>query len=92
MHMRTYAQVSAPLTRVPLFARRGSLMPIGPPLQYTDEKPSDPLEVSMYVCKYVCMYVCMYVSMLQYTDKKPSDPLEVRPPSPLTLTLPDHPH
>ena len=55
MHMRTYAQVSAPLTRVPLFARRGSLMPIGPPLQYTDEKPSDPLEVSMYVCMYVSM-------------------------------------
>lgn len=44
MHRNT----SAPLLRVPLFARRASILVVGPPLQFTSEKPADPLEIRVY--------------------------------------------
>jgi alpha-D-xyloside xylohydrolase len=39
--------VAAPLERIPLFVREGSIIPAGPVMQYTDEKPTDP--VTLYV-------------------------------------------
>ncbi|MCI4566360.1 TIM-barrel domain-containing protein [Lysobacter sp. CFH 32150] len=41
-------QVNAPLTRMPLFVRAGSIVPTGPVLQYVDEKPDAPLTVVVY--------------------------------------------
>jgi alpha-D-xyloside xylohydrolase len=38
----------APLDIVPLFARAGSIVPLGPPLQYSSENPPDPIELRIY--------------------------------------------
>jgi alpha-D-xyloside xylohydrolase len=38
----------APLERMPLFVRAGSIIPLGPDVQYAAEKPSDPIELRVY--------------------------------------------
>lgn len=38
----------APLERLPLFVRAGSIVPFGPDLQYTGEKPWEPLTLEVY--------------------------------------------
>jgi alpha-D-xyloside xylohydrolase len=38
----------APLERLPLFVRAGSIIPFGPDLEYASEKPADPIEVRVY--------------------------------------------
>ena len=38
---------SAPLDRIPLFIRAGSILPMGPDIQYTTEK-TDPIELRVY--------------------------------------------
>ncbi len=38
----------APIDRIPLFVRAGSIVPMGPFLQYSTEKPADPLELRIY--------------------------------------------
>jgi alpha-D-xyloside xylohydrolase len=40
--------VSAPLLRIPLFAKRGSILAVGPALQHTGEKPTDPMEIRVF--------------------------------------------
>ena len=35
----------APITQIPLFIRAGSILTLGPFLQYSSEKPTDPLEL-----------------------------------------------
>jgi hypothetical protein len=40
--------VPAPIDQVPLFVRAGSIIPMGPELQYVDEKPADPLTLDTY--------------------------------------------
>ena len=37
-----------PLNETALFVRPGSILPLGPFLQYTGEKPADPLEIRVY--------------------------------------------
>ena len=39
----------APLDRCPLYARAGAIVPLGPDVQYCDEKPWDDLEVRVYL-------------------------------------------
>ena len=39
---------AAPLDRLPLFVRAGSILPMGPDLQYAAEKPADPIELRVY--------------------------------------------
>jgi alpha-D-xyloside xylohydrolase len=41
-------QVDAPLSRIPLHVRAGSILPLGPAEQFVDEKPADPLELRIY--------------------------------------------
>jgi len=41
-------QAAAPYDRIPLFVRAGSILPVGPELQYTDEKPADPITLVVY--------------------------------------------
>lgn len=38
----------APLDLIPLYVKAGSIIPMGPFLQYSDEKPPDPLELRIY--------------------------------------------
>lgn len=44
-------RVDAPYERLPLFVREGSIIPVGPEIQYTDEKPADPLTLYIYTGK-----------------------------------------
>jgi alpha-D-xyloside xylohydrolase len=39
---------SAPFDAIPIFVRAGSIVPVGPDLQYTSEKPADPLTLYVY--------------------------------------------
>jgi len=38
----------APIDEIPLFVKAGSIIPMGPFLQYSDEKPADPIELRVY--------------------------------------------
>jgi alpha-glucosidase (family GH31 glycosyl hydrolase) len=40
-----------PLDRMPLFARAGSIIPTGPKMDYSDQKPVDPLTLDVYAGK-----------------------------------------
>jgi alpha-D-xyloside xylohydrolase len=40
--------VAAPLERIPLFVRAGSIVPLGPDLEYSTEKTADPIELRVY--------------------------------------------
>jgi alpha-D-xyloside xylohydrolase len=41
-------EAPAPLDRMPLYVRAGSIIPMGPLLQYVGEKPVDPIELRVY--------------------------------------------
>jgi alpha-D-xyloside xylohydrolase len=41
-------QADAPLNKLPLFIRAGSIIPMGPKMEWTTEKPSDPIELRIY--------------------------------------------
>ena len=38
----------APLDRIPLYVRAGSILPLGPQIEYADEKPAGPIELRIY--------------------------------------------
>jgi len=38
----------APLFKLPLYVRAGSIIPMGPKMEWTTEKPSDPIELRIY--------------------------------------------
>ena len=40
--------VDAPYERMPLYVRAGSILPLGPDMEWTDEKPADPLTLYVY--------------------------------------------
>jgi alpha-D-xyloside xylohydrolase len=39
----------APLDRIPLYVRAGSILPLGPEIEYADEKPAGPIELRIYM-------------------------------------------
>jgi alpha-D-xyloside xylohydrolase len=39
---------SAPLDRLPLYVRAGSILPLGPDEEWSTEKPADPIELRIY--------------------------------------------
>ena len=41
-------EAAAPIETLPLFVRPGSIIPMGPFLQYSSEKPADPIELRIY--------------------------------------------
>ena len=45
------ANVDAPYERIPLFVREGTILPVGPDIQYTDEKPADTITLFVYTGK-----------------------------------------
>ena len=42
------SSAAGPLERIPLFVRAGSIIPLGPDLQYAAQKPADPIELRVY--------------------------------------------
>jgi alpha-D-xyloside xylohydrolase len=43
--------VEAPYSTIPLFVREGTILPVGPEIQYTGEKSADPLTLFVYTGK-----------------------------------------
>jgi len=43
-----YVQAAAPLERIPLYVRAGSILPLGPDEQYAGEKVNGPIELRVY--------------------------------------------
>ena len=43
--------VEAPYERMPLFVKEGSIIPVGPEIQYTDEKKGAPIDIYVYTGK-----------------------------------------
>jgi alpha-D-xyloside xylohydrolase len=41
-------EAPAPYDAIPLFVKAGSILPVGPELQYTSEKPADPITLYVY--------------------------------------------
>ena len=41
-------EADAPLDKLPLFVRAGSIVPMGPKMEWTTEKPTDPIELRVY--------------------------------------------
>jgi alpha-D-xyloside xylohydrolase len=41
-------QADAPLSKLPLFVRAGSIVPMGPRMEWTTERPADPIELRIY--------------------------------------------
>lgn len=41
----------APYTRMPLYIKEGTILPLGPEIQYTGEKPADPITLVVYTGK-----------------------------------------
>jgi len=39
---------AAPIDRLPLYVRAGSIIPLGPDVEYAAEKPADPIELRIY--------------------------------------------
>jgi alpha-D-xyloside xylohydrolase len=44
-------KADAPYERIPLFVKEGSIIPLGPALQYTNEKPADTITLFVYAGK-----------------------------------------
>jgi alpha-D-xyloside xylohydrolase len=43
-----YLKADAPYEKMPLFVKEGSIIPFGPALQYTNEKPADTIILNVY--------------------------------------------
>ena len=43
-----FADIPAPLDRMPLFVRAGAIIPMGPEEEYSNQKPADPIELRIY--------------------------------------------
>ena len=46
-----WAEVDAPYSRMPLYVRAGSIIPFGPAMQWSDEKPADDILLAVYAGK-----------------------------------------
>jgi alpha-D-xyloside xylohydrolase len=44
----TTVDAQSPIDRIPLYVRAGSILPMGPELEYATEKAADPLEIRIY--------------------------------------------
>ena len=41
-------EADAPISKLPLFVRAGSILPMGPAMEWTTQKPADPIELRIY--------------------------------------------
>jgi alpha-D-xyloside xylohydrolase len=42
---------AAPYTNIPIFIREGAILPVGPDIQYTTQKPADPITLFVFAGK-----------------------------------------
>lgn len=47
-HGGKFVDAPAPIDRMPLFVRAGSIIPLGPQEEYSTQKPADPIELRVY--------------------------------------------
>jgi len=43
-----YISAEAPMDKLPLFVRAGSILPMGPNMEWSTQKPADPIEIRIY--------------------------------------------
>jgi alpha-D-xyloside xylohydrolase len=43
-----HIEADAPLAKLPLYVRAGSIIPMGPTMEWSTEKPADPIEIRVY--------------------------------------------
>ena len=43
-----HIDAEAPLEKLPLYVRAGSIIPMGPTMEWSTEKPADPIEIRVY--------------------------------------------
>ena len=43
-----YVDAEAPIEKLPLFVRAGSIIPMGPTMEWSTQKPADPIEIRVY--------------------------------------------
>ncbi|HEU5351452.1 MAG TPA: TIM-barrel domain-containing protein [Terracidiphilus sp.] len=43
-----HIQAEAPLSKLPLYVRAGSILPLGPEMEWSTQKPADPIELRIY--------------------------------------------
>ena len=43
-----HIEADAPLAKLPLYVRAGSIVPMGPTMEWSTEKPADPIEIRVY--------------------------------------------
>jgi alpha-D-xyloside xylohydrolase len=43
-----HIQANAPISKLPLYIRAGSIIPMGPEMEWSTEKPADPIEIRVY--------------------------------------------
>lgn len=43
-----HIEADAPLQRMPLYVKEGAILPLGPNIQYTEEKPADTISLQVY--------------------------------------------
>ena len=43
-----FVRAAAPLETLPLFVRAGSIVPLGPAMEYSSQNPEDPIELRIY--------------------------------------------
>ena len=48
LHGDQRIQAAAPLDRIPLYVKAGSILPLGPEIEYAGEKPDAPIELRVY--------------------------------------------
>lgn len=66
-----WIDIEAPLDILPLFVRGGAILPFGPVLQHTEEKPCDPLTIEIYAPSQNNAYTI-------YTDAQTSIPVSYK--------------
>jgi len=44
----TTVRAPAPVERIPLYAKAGAILPLGPAMEWSDQKPCDPIELRIY--------------------------------------------
>jgi alpha-D-xyloside xylohydrolase len=45
---RQEVEAEAPLSRIPLYVRAGSIVPLGPEIEYADQAPAGPIELRIF--------------------------------------------
>ncbi len=62
-------KIEAPYEHIPLFVKEGSIIPAGPEIHYTDEKPADPVTLYVY-CGRNCAFTMYEDEGINYNYEK----------------------